>query len=764
MGDRFKGSKVIGVETKGVKITEYKFVNGVLSLFNDRELFGENLGETTIDITFEGVNGIRVEAQISVVIFTESEEVFLEETQEIFIGRENSVDLKQFSGATVYSISCNGYYFGNDINSLNIDSEFRTNPLIHGNNTLTVLIGKDDKFYTLQIPVTVITKEISNVDQFNELLKSDNAEYAIYGYYKLTADIGDDKSEFNNGNDTNWQNVDGLYGFRGTFDGNGKSISAIIYANGIFGIVGKGAYIKNLTVNSYNYINRRTILARSITEATIENVTINVVSGSSNSYYEEGGVITALLSHSSKYINVKIKSSSDLDTLFGFSYWNYNPAKYNTFENCTVEAKSIGGIICITTQDKMAEPIVSIAGVEGLKVTLNKDTVAAANMTVGQAAVIELPDLTEITSIVLDDEEFTAYSFENGVLTINADAFTAFQIGNKKFGVTAKNEQGLTVVFEITTTVELVAVTLEGVREIVLSSGTTFDIDLGGYTSAKVLSATLGGESVTYSNGKLTIAEELRANTQKHGMQTLKVTVEKEGKYYNVIASVLVVTQEISDMDSLTAALTPTEGSSVVYGYYRLSEDLSSTGWYSVGYAAEWTAVQRSNADLGFRGTFDGNGKTISSWFYGDGLFGVVGNGAVIKNLTINNKQYQGGNGNFNTLFGYSMMGATMDKVTINILKGGKADIATNAAGGLLTCLGGYGNTLKNVTINAEGLAIDTLFGTGCWFNYPKDYAPNTFENCFITAKSLIGLACTDNANKIVTPYSGIDGLTVTAN
>ena len=143
-------------------------------------------------------------------------------------------------------------------------------------------------------------------------------------------------------------------------------------------------------------------------------------------------------------------------------------------------------------------------------------------------------------------------------------------------------------------------------------------------------------------------------------------------------------------------------------------------------------------------------------------MFGVVGNGAVIKNLTINNKQYQGGNGNFNTLFGYSMMGATMDKVTINILKGGKADIATNAAGGLLTCLGGYGNTLKNVTINAKGLAIDTLFGTGCWFTYPKDYAPNTFENCFITAKSLVGLACTNNANKVVTPYENVSGLTVT--
>ena len=297
--------------------------------------------------------------------------------------------------------------------------------------------------------------------------------------------------------------------------------------------------------------------------------------------------------------------------------------------------------------------------------------------------------------------------------------------------------------------------------EIVLGSGTSYAVDMG-TLDGNVVKATIGGKAVSYADGKVTLDFDFKNRLIKHGEQTLTVTVEKDGQYTNYNKKVLIVTKEISDIDSLTAALTPTEGSSVVYGYYRLSKDLSSNGWYSVGYAEKWSAVQRSNADLGFRGTFDGNGKTISSWFYGDGLFGVVGNGAVIKNLTINNKQYQGGNGNFNTLFGYSMMGATMDKVTINILKGGKADIATNAAGGLLTCLGGYGNTLKNVTINAKGLAIDTLFGTGCWFTYPKDYAPNTFENCFITAKSLVGLACTDNANKIVTPYENVSGLTVT--
>ena len=764
--ERFLNAEIEEIECNGYRINEFKFENGVLSLFNDRDIFGANFGKTIIKITFRAVNGISVRAKIGAVVFSDSEEVILDGAREIFLNRAtNAINLGEYADATVYSLFCNGYYFGNDVSSLLISEEFRTNKTIHGNNTLTALVGKNDKFYTLQIPVTLITDEIGDVVRFNELMKSDSAEYAIYGYYKLTADIGNSKSEFNNGNDKNWQNVDGIYGFRGTLDGAGHSITGTVLARGLFGLVGKGAVIKNLTVNAYGYANGRTVLARTIRDAVVENVKINIKSGESDSYLTEGGIITALMSHSTIYRNVEINSDGKTDTLFGCSYWNYDARKANAFENVKVTVKSIGGLLCLRAN--IAESLYTIDGVEGITVAYVRSYSDANNTAiVGSAAELaigaENADVTEIASVSLDGREIADFSFENGVLTIT-DGFTASDMGAKTLVLKGKaGIKAVTVYLGVTVEVPAEEVALGGEREIVLSNGTEFALDLGDYTSATVLSVTLGGENATYSNGKLTVTDEFKADVKKHGMQTLKVTVQKDGKYYNVIASVLVVTQEISDIDSLTAALTPTEGSSVVYGYYRLSKDLSSNGWYSVGYAEKWSAVQRSNADLGFRGTFDGNGKTISSWFYGDGLFGVVGNGAVIKNLTINNKQYQGGNGNFNTLFGYSMMGATMDKVTINILKGGKADIATNAAGGLLTCLGGYGNTLKNVTINAKGLAIDTLFGTGCWFTYPKDYAPNTFENCFITAKSLVGLACTDNANKIVTPYGGIEGLTVT--
>ncbi len=754
VGERFKSSKVVGVESKGVKITEYKFVNGVLYLFNDRELFGDTLGETTINITFEGVNGILVKAQISVVIFTDSEEVVLEETQEIFIGREeNSVDLKEFGGATVYSISCNGYYFGNDVNSLNIDSEFRANPLIHGSNTLTVLIGKDNKFYTLQIPVAVITEEIGDVVRFNELMKSDSAEYAIYGYYKLTADIGKPETAFNNGNDTNWQNVDGLYGFRGTLDGAGHSITGTVFSRGLFGLVGKGAVIKNFTVNAYGYANGRTVLARSIRDAVVENVKINVKSGESDSYLTEGGIITALMSHSTIYRNVEINSDGKTDTLFGCSYWNYDPRKANAFENVKITVKSIGGLLCLRAN--VADSLYTIDGVEGITVAYVRSYSDENNTAlVGGLAEFTLgnenADVTEINSITFDGREIKGFTFENGILTITEN-FTVSDIGAKTFVLKGKvGDKAVTVYLGATIVLPAEEVALDGDREIILADGTEYALDLGDYADSTVLSATLGGENVTYANGKLIVTEEYKANTRKHGMQTLKVTVEKDGKYYAVAVKVLVVTKAISTIDELTAAMTAGTDN-VVYGYYKLTQNVgSSAAWISVANNGSW---QNADGSVGFRGTLDGSGFAVDGAFGPHGLFGIIGNGAVVKNITFNVYYYQNGR----QTLARSITGATIEDVTINI-KSVSGTLDATKEGGVITGLMSHTTHYKNVTINAEGKDLDTLFGMS-YGNYKAEKA-NTFENCVVNAKSLAGLV---HSNGII-PAAGIDGLTIKEN
>lgn len=497
-------------------------------------------------------------------------------------------------------------------------------------------------------------------------------------------------------------------------------------------------------------------MARSITEATLENVEINVKSGSSDSYYAEGGVITALLSHSSKYIGVKVNATTDLDTLFGFSYWSYDPKKANTFENCEVNAKFIGGIICITAADKIPNPIVSVAGVEGLSVTFLKDAVTADDMTIGQAAEIDT-GLSEITSVTLDGEEFTSYAFANGMLTINADAFNAFEAGKKTFKIVGKNPDGITVKFDLVITVKLdtTAVTA-GNGEIVLSDAAEYDVSLGNYADGAVINAILADENVTYANGKLTLTDAFKNNAQKHGNQTLVVTVEKGGTYYAVSVNVLVVTKEITTYEELKTALTFTaEGNK--FGYYRLTQDLVAYNWYQSDNAIKQFKNEKGN--YGFRGTLDGNGKKVQETFFSTGLFGIIGQGAEIKNVTFTLNQYNAGK----VLLAYSMVGATLNNVTVNVTKsaGVTAVPGNNVTSGLLTSVFSHSSKLLNVKINSQTTPIDTLFGSCAHYGYVADYTPNVYEGCTVNAQALLGLACTDNADGTVLPYTGVSGLTV---
>ena len=666
--------------------------------------------------------------------------------------------------ASVEKMTINGVDVSGEITSFVIPDAVKSDKERHGLQDVILTI-KDELGYshTLKVPVTLITKEIATLSDLNAALTADDKTdiwYTIYGYYKLTADLGKpDYDGIQNTNATsakdengktihNFQNVGGLYGFRGTFDGNNHSISAVIYGNGIFGLIGKGACIKDLTVNAYKYANGRTTLARSITEATLENVEINVKSSSSVSYYAEGGVITSLLSHSSKYIGVKVNATTDLDMLFGFSYWSYDPKKANTFENCEVNAKSIGGIICITDEGKIPNPIVSVAGVEGLSVTFLKDAVTADDMAIGQAAGIDT-GLSEITSVTLDGEEFTSYAFANGTLTINADAFSAFEAGKKTFKIVGKNADGIIIKYDLVITVKLVTTAVTaGNGEIVLSDAAEYAVSLGNYADGAVINAILADENVTYANGKLTLTDAFKNNAQKHGNQTLVVTVEKGGTYYAVSVNVLVVTKEITTYNELKTAVTH-EVNQAKYGYYRLKTNIIEQSLINDAVNGDW----KSDGSYGFRGTLDGNNCSITGTIATSGLIGTIGKGAIIKNVTITQNEYIA----TRMIFGNSMIGATLQNVIINVKGSGSANIPSTT-GGLISGIFSYSSKLINVTINSQTTAIDSLFGTGSYYSYPADYKPNTFDGCTINAKSLAGIA---KVNGTVLSYKDVSGLTV---
>lgn len=642
--------------------------------------------------------------------------------------------------------------------NVTLDFDFKNRLIKHGDQTLTVTVEKDGQYTNYNKEVLIVTKEISSFDELKSALylSVKNNVTVRYGYYRLAKGANLVAGNwYQPGYDVVKLVSDPESGFRGTFDGNGQKIQEFIYEPGIFGHVGKGAVIKNLTVTLNQYDSRFMAFGYGMIGATVENVTINANTRTSSGVLYDGitdiptgkhsGLLTSVGAYGNTFKNVTINATDvNVDTLFGSGAYDYSYPENaaDTYENCTVNVKSLIGLACTNNTKKT---VTTAAGVNGLTVNIPRDDeTATENIIVGQAYGHSLADVAEITAIKLGNSDFTAYTFADGTLTINADAFGPSDTGSKTFVVTAKNKEGYVMNFNLNVTVEFVAtsVALDGTREIVLSSGNDFSVELGDYTNATVLAATLGGETVTYSGGTLTVTDEFKANTQKHGNQTLSVIVQKDGKYYNVTTNVLVVTQDIKTVGEFVTV------SGKIYGYYRLANDLLNTGdSIDVSGSGDW---KNADGQSGFRGTFDGNGKTISGYTKTNGMFGIVGQGAVIKNFiyeaTIHNA---GGN-----VIARSITGATVEGVTINI-KSIKGTLSADSEGGVITGLMSHTTLYKNVTINASGIDLDTLFGKS--YGQYKAEKANTFVGCTVNAKSLAGLV----HSNVVISAEGIEGLTV---
>lgn len=709
-------------------------------------------------------SSVNIPSEIAGNVKTVAEQAVGGNKAEIVLGSGTSyaVDMGTLDG-NVVKATIGGKAVSYADGNVTLDFDFKNRLIKHGDQTLTVTVEKDGQYTNYNKEVLIVTKEISSFDELKSALylSVKNNVTVRYGYYRLAKGANLVAGNwYQPGYDVVKLVSDPESGFRGTFDGNGQKIQEFIYEPGIFGHVGKGAVIKNLTVTLNQYDSRFMAFGYGMIGATVENVTINANTRTSSGVLYDGitdiptgkhsGLLTSVGAYGNTFKNVTINATDvNVDTLFGSGAYGYSYPENaaDTYENCTVNVKSLVGLACINNTNKT---VTTAVGVNGLTVNIPRDDeTATENIIVGQAYGHSLADVAEITAIKLGNSDFTAYTFAGGTLTINADAFGAADTGSKTLVVTAKNEKGYVMNFNLNVTVEFVAtpVALEGTREIALSSGNDFSVDLGDYTNATVLAATLGGETVTYSGGTLTVTDEFKANTQKHGNQTLSVIVHKDGKYYNVTTNVLVVTKDISDIGALTAALTPGTDN-VVYGYYRLTQSVGSSGaWINVANNGSW---QNADGSVGFRGTFDGNGYSIDGVFAIHGMFGIIGQGAIVKNVIVNDYSYQ----NQRTTLARTITGATIEDVTINIMSI-EGTLDANAEGGVITGLMSHTTHYKNVTINAEGKDLDTLFGKS-YGNYKSEKA-NTFENCVVNAKSLAGLV----HSNVVISAEGIEGLTV---
>ena len=264
--------------------------------------------------------------------------------------------------------------------------------------------------------------------------------------------------------------------------------------------------------------------------------------------------------------------------------------------------------------------------------------------------------------------------------------------------------------------------TVLSTRQEFLLSDSSISLDLleAGLDEGSIASISIAGTDL--GSNAASIDPSLISGANLAGERDIVIKAKKDGEDITVYAPVLLITKIISTVDEFVSIDTyrhksngTTEDRVINYGYYRLANDIGSDS-NPVKHGG-WILEQISgNGCIGFRGTLDGNGKTVYiSEVYG-GFFSCIGGGAKIENITFAVAQdgVTSGDNNFHSTLAVVMCGAILDDVTFNVLSDGWGDNYSKglfASGvGFISCSEAHGCLIKDVTVNSD-YPIVSLFG-----------------------------------------------------
>ncbi len=247
-----------------------------------------------------------------------------------------AIDLGDYAGGTISSIKADSFDLGTDAANLDV-GDFATDHSDDGLKSVCIEMMKDEKAYVLYCDTTFVTATITTAAEYQERIISSTE--IKKGYFKLMNDI-----DIANGQKI----IDGFgfdwnYGFSGTLDGNGKTITCKSGAkNGAFSNL-IGATIKDLTLADgwYSACGCASLIARAVTNTTFSNVKTKVTNGGTGNTTIENN--RGYLAYG-KFMNNKLTdcefdaSGRQMSTLIGRGQ-NFNDA--NVFSNCVVKASEL---------------------------------------------------------------------------------------------------------------------------------------------------------------------------------------------------------------------------------------------------------------------------------------------------------------------------------------------------------------------------------------------------------------------------------------
>ena len=255
-------------------------------------------------------------AQYNTSGFTEDDDrwilpVSLTAQDVVMTAQKKALNLGAYAGGVISSIKAGSFDLGVDASNLDV-SKFASNHKDDGFYTVEVETVKDDKAYAIYADTTFVTAMISSKEDFLSYCAPEEG-VSKFGYYKLATDLnlrgavtycsGDFETDY----------------FGGTFDGNGKTVTASSdQTNGLFGNL-RFATLKNLNIkdiwnNGGKYVS---LLGRSVYQCQLINVTTKLTGATSG--LEAGG-------------------AKNPEATNGASYFAWNTFQSNTLIDCVFDA------------------------------------------------------------------------------------------------------------------------------------------------------------------------------------------------------------------------------------------------------------------------------------------------------------------------------------------------------------------------------------------------------------------------------------------
>lgn len=655
--------------------------------------------------------------------------------------------------SSVTSVKIGQFDLGKNLNNLSFDN---FDARVYGNKEIIVCgIGADGKNYRIEVPVLIVTKNIQTAEELREIVEYSATNTEKHGYYRLVNDIVYTyKAEYG----ANITNDSGIYGFKGVLDGKDGSgkihtvkYDSISWSNGIFGMMGVGATVKNINFSGKYSGNQAPMMAASIVGATFDNVNFDITGGR-DKIAGMNGLIAKCMVCNTTFKNVTINAEGVvIDSLFGGSqYAGYKLNKPCVFENFVINATEVLELAHEQSPDSSLKSV-SIYSIDGISGNLSKESLETSTVHfsngVGYLTIDDEFFDAEITSIMFEGKTTTDFIKLNGMVRFTiGDLFKESDIGEKKVEIVLITSSGLNVklyhVVDVKSNLKLID--FETVQTVVLSrKKVTISLkdkvaDLSGYT--EIYSIKYGVNDLGTNIGDLDITG-IKNKFELHGRnKSIEILAGNGNEVALIRIPVTIVTAEIENFNQLMQFVTATDatGTKNAGAYYVLKNDIDAENKSIYSFIDENgaqkvpTFVEYGN---GFAGTLDGNGyKIFNINLDSSGIFRGMVN-AVVRNINFEVSDYKS-NASLVALFAANVQDCLFENVDI-VFKNA-INMETNNSAGLLVVQQTSGTTFRNVEIQAKRSILTTLVGNGY---YSGNNGKNVYEKCtvFCTKLKYIG-------------------------